>query len=70
MLVLSRKDGECIRGETAAGEKFKLHFTKKSNGDVSIAIDAPKTIKFIRDELPPIVEPEVAEVKPEPVRAA
>lgn len=65
MLVLKRNDGECIRGETAAGEKFKLHFRRESNGSIWIGIDAPKSIKFVRDELPPLVEPSVADVKAE-----
>jgi sRNA-binding carbon storage regulator CsrA len=57
MLVLSRNDGERIRGVTAAGEKFKLHFTKKANGAIAVGIEAPPSIKFVRDELPELPPP-------------
>ncbi len=71
MLILSRKDGQTIRGKTAAGEKFKFSVSKDSSGQIRVAIEAPKSIKFARDELPELepVAPTVADVQSEP-RAA
>lgn len=70
MLVLKRHSGESIRGETKSGEKFRLTFSKDTCGAIKVVIDAPRSMTFVRDELPPIIEPTIADVKPETVKAA
>ena len=52
MLVLSRKEGE----EIVVGDNIKIVVTKIVGGRVSIGIEAPKSVKIVRSELPAIVD--------------
>ncbi len=52
MLVLSRKEGE----EIVVGDNIKIVVTKIIGGRVSIGIEAPKSVKIVRSELPAIAE--------------
>lgn len=47
MLVLGRKPGEYI----VIGDNIKVKVVKSDNGDLRLAIDAPKDIKITRGEV-------------------
>ena len=52
MLVISRKTGEGLR----IGDNITLQVVSISGDKVTLAIDAPKEIKIMRDELIQIIE--------------
>jgi carbon storage regulator len=47
MLVISRKPGESF----LIGDNIRINIVSSSNDKITIAIDAPKEIKIIREEL-------------------
>jgi len=47
MLVLGRKPGEYI----VIGENIKVKVVKSENGDLRLAIEAPKNVKITRGEV-------------------
>lgn len=47
MLVLGRKPGQYVM----IGEKVKVEVVKSKDGDLRLAIDAPKDISIIRGEI-------------------
>lgn len=48
MLILSRKSGEGIR----IGEDVVIHILKSVGGAIKVGIDAPRSVRVVRDELP------------------
>lgn len=47
MLVLGRKPGEYVM----IGDNIKVKVVKAENGDLRLAIDAPKEVKITRGEV-------------------
>ncbi|QXM05170.1 carbon storage regulator [Crassaminicella indica] len=47
MLVIGRKPGEYV----VIGENIKVKVVKSNDGDLRLAIDAPKDIKIVRGEI-------------------
>lgn len=47
MLVLGRKPGEYI----VIGDSIKVKVVKSDNGDLRLAVDAPKDVKITRGEV-------------------
>lgn len=47
MLVIGRKPGEYV----VIGEDIKVKVVKSDDGDLRLAIDAPKNIKIVRGEI-------------------
>lgn len=47
MLVLGRRIGEYIM----IGDKIKVQVVKSKDGDLRLAIDAPKDVEIVRGEL-------------------
>lgn len=47
MLVLGRKPGEYI----VIGDNIKVKVVKSDNGDLRLAVDAPKDVKITRGEV-------------------
>lgn len=47
MLVLGRKPGEYI----VIGDNIKVKVVKSENGDLRLAVDAPKDVKITRGEV-------------------
>lgn len=47
MLVLGRKLGEYV----VIGDNIKIKIVKSENGDLRLAIDAPKDVKITRGEV-------------------
>lgn len=47
MLVLGRKPGEYI----VIGNNIKVKVVKSNNGDLRLAVDAPKDVKVTRGEV-------------------
>lgn len=47
MLVLGRKPGEYV----VIGDNIKIKIVKSENGDLRLAIDAPKDVKITRGEV-------------------
>ena len=58
MLVLERKSGQALRFTTSTGEVLFVKINKVGNGRVSVGIDAPKSVKVLRNELAQSVFPE------------
>ena len=54
MLVLSRKNGERIR----IGDDITLTIVRISQGSVRVAIDAPRDVLIVREELTDFSEPD------------
>ena len=52
MLVLKRRKGEQI----VVDERITIHVIDTGNGSCSLAIEAPKSVRIRRAELPPFVE--------------
>ena len=47
MLVIGRKPGEYV----VIGENIKVKVVKSNDGDLRLAIDAPRDIKIMRGEI-------------------
>jgi carbon storage regulator len=47
MLVLGRKPGEYVM----IGDEIKVEVVKSKDGDLRLAIDAPRDIKIVRGEI-------------------
>jgi carbon storage regulator len=47
MLVLGRKPGQYV----VIGEDIKVKVVKSEDGDLRLAIDAPKDVKIVRGEV-------------------
>ena len=57
MLVLERKSGQALKFTTSTGETVFVKINKVGNGRVSVGIDAPKTVKVLRNELTKAILP-------------
>ena len=53
MLVLSRKPGESID----IGDSIRITVTAVNKSTVRIGIEAPRSVRVIRTELPPLHQP-------------
>jgi len=51
MLVLSRKDGQRITLTTAGGERITLVLDRSNRRTFRVSIDAPQTVRILRDEI-------------------
>ena len=58
MLVLSRK----INEEIVIGENVKITVLQIKGNSIRLGIDAPKDIRIVRGELPPVSDPQMAGV--------
>lgn len=58
MLVLERKLGQALKFTTSTGETVLVKVNKVGNGRVSVCIDAPKTVKVLRNELATAILPD------------
>jgi len=51
MLVLSRKKGESFSMLTPGGETITVSLNSTEHGKASIGIEAPRSVKILRDDL-------------------
>lgn len=51
MLVLSRKSGQVLHIYTSTGEKIRIIVNDMDGYKVSLAFDAPPSVKIIRAEI-------------------
>jgi len=51
MLVLSRKDGQRITLTTESGDKITVCIDRIGNRSARVSIDAPKSVKVLRNEI-------------------
>ena len=51
MLALSRNKGESIVCRTKSGEEITITVVKSKNGQCKLAIDAPESVRILREEL-------------------